>query len=460
MGLLDRLLRRGQTPTAKRGFEAPRAVNRTRYAPFGRIGTETLAAAASTMALARHHVGNNPWATRGADILTVNLVGAGIQPASTHADRATRRRLASAWTRWGRVADADGVTDGNGVVAAAVRAMVVDGEAYIHIIDTQEGPRLRLLPCEMVDASFTADLGGRYVVAGHQFAADGTLEGYHVFRSRPTDAFDAWGERTFIPARDILHLRRPLGAGQVRGISWFAPVLVRLGEIDQLEDALLVGTKVAAMHAGFLVDQTGGVSASPYDGDVQGSVLESGLEPGTLKFVPSGYDIRFSTPQQAAQSIEFAQLELRAVAAGLGVPEHLLTGDMRGVNYSSARTAMVSFRQHVEMIQFQIIIPQVVAPLWERVAAYELLAYGESDFDLAAEFYPPAQPWVDPLKDAEAEALLVEKGFRSRRQVVAAQGFNVEDLDDEIAADREREATMGLSFSTPLTRTAQEPVAP
>ncbi len=75
---------------------------------------------------------------------------------------------------------------------------------------------------------------------------------------------------------------------------------------------------------------------------------------------------------------------------------------------------------------------------------------------LAAEWYPPTQPWVDPLKDQQAEALAVANGFRSRRQVVAAQGYGVEELDTEIAANRTREASLRLSFGVPAA-TGKEP---
>jgi capsid protein len=61
--------------------------------------------------------------------------------------------------------------------------------------------------------------------------------------------------------------------------------------------------------------------------------------------------------------------------------------------------------------------------------------------------------WVDPLKDAEATATMIAGGLKSRRQAVAELGYDVEALDAEIAADRQREAAMGLSF----TPTQKEP---
>lgn len=67
--------------------------------------------------------------------------------------------------------------------------------------------------------------------------------------------------------------------------------------------------------------------------------------------------------------------------------------------------------------------------------------------ETAAEFYPPAQPWVDPLKDTQATREAIAAGLMSRRQAVAALGYDVESLDREIAADRAREAALRLSFA-------------
>jgi capsid protein len=59
----------------------------------------------------------------------------------------------------------------------------------------------------------------------------------------------------------------------------------------------------------------------------------------------------------------------------------------------------------------------------------------------------PAKRWVDPAKDAAAEAEQIRLGLKSRRQAVAEQGWDIEALDAEIAADRARERDLGLDFS-------------
>jgi lambda family phage portal protein len=405
---------------------------------------------------ARYFFANNAHARSGVEALVTNLVGTGITPASTAANPEARAALAALWATWQNVADADGRTDLAGVLASIVRAMILDGDAILHLIETTRGLRVRALPAEQLDEAKTLDLGdGRYIVAGVEFAADGTRAAYWILPAKPTDVV-TYAPSIRIPAADILHLSAPVGIGQVRGVSWLAPVLLRLAEIDGLDDALLTGFKVAALHAGFLIDQNG-EAGLPYDGDQQGSILTSGLEPGTLKRLPPGMDIRFNAPAQAQQSTEYLQAQLRAVAAGLGVPEHMLTGDVSRANYSSLRAALITFRARIESLQYTILIPQIMRPLWERFVMSAILSgrVTASDFEsnmadyLSAEFYPPAIPFVDPVKDVQATKEAIAAGLMSRRQAVSALGFNIEDLDSEIAADREREAALGLTFGQP-----------
>jgi lambda family phage portal protein len=256
----------------------------------------------------------------------------------------------------------------------------------------------------------------------------------------------------------MLHIMEPLGPGQVRGVSWFAPVLMLLSELDGLEDALRVGFKVAAMHAGFLVDMNGS-GDMPFDGEQSGSVLETGLEPGTLRYLPSGYDVKFSTPQQAQQSAEFVSHQLRAIAAGLGIPAHLLSGDLREANYGSLRAGTISFRQRLEQVQFGTLAPQLLTPVYERVVSALILSgrVAAPDFEsnpaayFACEHYPPPIPWLDPQKDVAAVKGAIDAGLMSRRQAVAERGYSIETLDEERAADAQREAALGLKPDAPAT---------
>ena len=81
-------------------------------------------------------------------------------------------------------------------------------------------PVLRQLPAEFVDESMTTELsGGGYIVAGIEFSALGERVAYRIRPARPTDLFPTAREAIRVPAEDVLHIFRPLGPGQVRGVS-------------------------------------------------------------------------------------------------------------------------------------------------------------------------------------------------------------------------------------------------
>ena len=44
---------------------------------------------------------------------------------------------------------------------------------------------------------------------------------------------------------------------------------------------------------------------------------------------------------------------------------------------------------------------------------------------------------VDPLKDTQATVAEIEAGLTSRRKAVAERGWSIEELDEEIAAEKE-----------------------
>ena len=312
-----------------------------------------------------------------------------------------------------------------------------------------------LIDAELVDLAHTSNLGGgAQIVGGVEYDGSGRRVAFYVSQRRPTDVFATTLPALRIPAADMCHLFNPLAPGQVRGVAWTAPVLLRLAELDELEDAQLMKQKIAALFAAFVTDPSADSQANPFDSET--NPLPT-LEPGTTQMIPPGMDVKFATPAEASEGVAFIKSQLRAVAAGLGVPDFLLTGDLSEANYSSLRSGLVQFRRRVEALQYGIIIHQLCRPIWERFVTMAVLsgAIDAPDFEsrmddyLSAEWYPPAQEWVDPLKDQEAEALAVASGFKSRRQVVAQQGYDVEVLDAEIAADKAREAAMGLNFTVP-----------
>ena len=455
LATISRQVRRA---TARRQAKAERSLRRSydaasprrfpSHTAFASHDGMARAHAPTIRARARHAYANNPLVRNAVEAIVAEVVGAGIEGNSAHPNPNVAAAVDAAFSGALDGLDADGRTDGRGLLAAIVRAKIVDGEAFVHLYERDGRTVARQIPAERGDESDTRNLAnGHYTVAGVEFDANGDRVAYHVYRGDPNATYGAHGT-VRIPAADMLHVFRPSGPGAVRGVSQLASVLTVANELDQLLDALGVGAKVAAMHVGFITDLNAiGSAFSEWTGDP----AELSLEPGTMRVLPAGTDVKFSSPEQTKEAVGLAKLLIAQIAAGLGVPTHLVDGDLSDANYSSLRAGLLPFRAKCEQFVYHTLVPQCLDPLFRRIVTTEVLS-GRLDVpDLtdafAVEWLPPRTMQVDPAKDAEAIRALMDMGLLSRRQAAASLGWNVAALDAEIAADTAREAALGLSFS-------------
>lgn len=412
----------------KRGYDSASWTRFPREARMGRTSLETIQAAPASRSKARYFAANDAHASASVNALATYLWGAGAVPAHADAD------LVAAFLKWWDNCDADGRTNFGGLIRLAIQAMIVDGEVFIVYRQRADGLKIQLLPAEQVDESLTRELGGgAFIAAGIEFNAQGERVAYWVRPYLPTQQFETWAAPVRVDAADVLHLMRPEGVGQIRGVSWFAPIMLKLADLGLLSDALLTGFKVAAMHAGFVTDANGAAQL-PFEGEKDGDTLEVSLEPGVVRRLPAGTDIKFNNPQQATQSVEFMTAMIEEIAAGLGVPAFMVSGNVSRANYSSLRAALITFKASLEAIQFNIIVPQVLAPIWSRWSLTKQLQDGESGGE-AAEWRFPAMPEADPLKALQAVKLALDSKLMSRREAIAARGESIERVDADIAAD-------------------------
>lgn len=431
-------------PTQVRMLEGGSGKRWQHTPPFGPLPTEVMAGANRVRGRARHLRHNDPLASNATSIYKTGLVGFGVTCAAQHDDAETRATIDAAFAEWATE------TNFAELQAEMVDAFITDGESLL-IMRTDDNGRLRLqhIPCDLLDESMTLQLSnGGYIASGVEFDAQDEIVGYHIRRTKLTDVFATSEPPVRIDAADVLHVFRRQGAGQHRGLSLFAPVILPLNELSQLHDALLVSAKVQAMLTGFVQDLNGTGTAFA-DGQQAADIMNISLEPGTMRVLPSGYTVTFSNPSQMRESVDFAGHSIRLIAAGLQIPEFLLSGDMRNVNYSSARTALVQWRAHLEQIQFGTLAPRFFDPIFRRWMTLESLSGRlpvDSELVGNPNWYFPKPQWVDPAKDAAATLDMMRGGLMSRRQAVAELGFNVETLDAEIAKDRERESSLGLNF--------------
>ncbi|MCE8556320.1 phage portal protein [Ruegeria pomeroyi] len=467
MGLFDRFRRRTTDgPSSMRArLEGAMAKRRLRgwNPPLENINALVASGGPRLLARSRELVVTNGYAANACEAFAANLVGDGIKPSSLIGDADLRDRVQRLWLAWTDEADADGLTDFYGLQAMVAREMFVAGECFVRLRPrrAEDGllvpMQLQLLQSEMLpfETTETAANGNR-IRCGIEFDAIGRRVAYHFRRRHPGDSTDMGAvipETVRVPAGDVLHIYRPIDAGQIRGLPHVAPAMVRLFLLDQYDDAELDRKKTAAMFAGFITktapeDPMMGES----EADLDGSAIAS-LEPGTMQVLLPGEDVKFSAPADVGSSYEaFQYRTLLAVSASLGLPYHLVTGDVRQANYSSLRAELVEFRRRIGQLQHGVIAHQLCRPIWRRWLETAVLSGAIDAGDTASvrpvQWIPPRWDWVDPLKDIQAQVLAMEAGLTSRRKVVEATGYDIEEVDRENAADAARAAELGLIYRT------------
>lgn len=479
--------RRDEMRTKFQAFEAGRMGRRLRAIPSTphAINSQIKIWGKNVIARSRWLSINNPYAASAKDEFVSALVGNGIKPSSLVADKKLKKIIQRAWLEWTDEADADGLTDFYGIQAIVAAEMFEAGECFIRLRkryfeDGLTVPlQLQVLPSEMLDFAHNEALpGGARIECGIEFNAIGQRVAYHFFRNHPGEdgtlkilSFD--GERTRVPASQVLHMFRPIRAGQVRGVPHTLAGIATLAMIDLYDDAELERKRIAALFGAFVTrGLTPEGEVQPFAGAVETlnednlNLSEFTLEPGAVVDLGFGQDIKFAEPADVGTSYEpFEYRNLLRAAAGFGVTYSGMTGDYKQANYSSIRAGEVKHRRKVEQQQHQVMAFQMCRPIWALwfKLGVEVGAFETEDGDLAimpseylakpktftlVKWIPPKWDWVDPLKDRQAEKLAVDSGFKSRGDVIEAEGYDPEEVDERIKQDQDRAADLGIKFVT------------
>lgn len=415
----------------------------------------------------------NAWAQGAADAYTANAVGNGIVPRPLTEDDELRRELMEAWEDFVGECDADGQLDFYGLQALIERGRKEGGEVFVRLRDRRPEDglavplQLQVLEAELLDPSFeyigmgTTNSAAR-IQAGIEFDAIGRRVAYHLWRDHPGEAVSLRNsQRVRVPAENVLHVYRLLRPGQIRGVPDIASVLAKLWELDKYDTAEVIRKQIAAMFSGFVTkpdadsDPLGAGGTSGTDND--GTPLAR-LEPGTMQELGPGENIVFATPSDVGNNYSaFMSAQLRQVAVAEGVTYEQLTGDMNGVNFSSARVALIDFWRKMGQHQRNVLIFQVCRPVWRRFVEAAVLsgrvavpntAQGMRDLMRVAWVPTPGREYVDPEKEIRATVAAIRAGLTSRSKAVAEHGFDAEALEREIQTDNERADRRGLRFSS------------
>lgn len=429
---------------------------------------ETFLANGRLRDVARDLVRNNAFAARAKAVIPANVVGAGIV-LSVKAARPARQDRVKGLIRdhfETTAIDADGRLNIYGLQALVMATLVESGEALIRrrVRRAEDGLplplQIQVLEPDFLDTNVDGPLGnGNYAVQGIEFDLRGQRVAYYLFDQHPGDMRGFSGFRgNRVSADFVTHIYRVDRPGQVRGVTWFAPVITRLHDLADLLDAQLMKQKIAACFAAFIKDNGQGESyvqqpTNPDGTPSAGAYPIEAFEPGMIERLGEGEDISFASPPQSQDFGPYSMLVLREIATGLSVPYEALTGDLTGVNFSSGRMGWLEFQRAIEGWRWNMLIPGMMNPVmrWTDEAVRVVTMSSEP---YRVDCTPPIREMIDPANDIKAAVSAIRAGLSSRPSEIRKLGYDPEEIGAEIAADNALIDKLGLVLDSDPRKTS------
>jgi len=382
------------------------------------------------------------------DTMVSYVVGSGVTPQlKSLSGDAARRQLDqlgerfSVWAVESNQLDADRQCDYVALQELVFRSVVRDGEVFIRKRYRRKRDGLfvplqfQILEADYVDHTKNENtVNGGYIIQGIEFDAIGRRRGYWIFDQHPNDVYLGKSNVTskFIAASEIEHVYRVDRAGQVRGISWFAPIMIKLKDLTDANDAELLRRKIAACFAGFITDTT---DAFDDEGNTDELEIAADLSPGSMEILPPGRDIRFSAPPRAEGYEEFLKSQLRLLSVGLGISYEALTSDFSETSYSSGRMSHLKFLKNVSGWQNKILIPKFCRPVTDAFLEAMIISENLGDEKTYFTHTPPRKEFIDPAKEVDAVKKEIRTGIKSWSEAVREYGREPAEVLTELKSD-------------------------
>lgn len=434
-----------------RKFDAARLDRRTEgwRATGGSANAELVPALATVIKRSRDMCRNNEWAANGKRKSVAHMIGTGITPRPKKGTaKKAKAAAASAWSAFSDNCDPDGRTDFYGKQAQVAGEVFEGGAAFVrwHVRPPSFGLTVPL-QCEVLEHEFldtqkteVFDRDGNVVVHGVEYDSFGRRGAYWLFPYHPGE-ISIIRRNSFkserVPVEEVDHIFRVDRAGQVTGVPWLAPCMLRMRDAADYEEAELVRKKIEACLAVFVKRSGMGPTtiAQSVDGktDAKGRRLER-ISPGLIAYLQEGEEIQTAMTTTSAGYAEHMERQLYAFAAGIGLTFSQASGNVSKANYSSQREGKLDQWPVLDQLQHFMLVPQLCRPAWRRVMRASAARGLQVSADLAAEYTPPRRPWVDPLKDVQAIAYELALGLEDWDELVAARGYDPGEMADKVLA--------------------------
>ncbi len=389
-----------------------------------------------------------------------NVVGRGFSLQAKTGDTELNDRIEVLWNEWCRQRNCDvtGMQSFTQILRMCVQRKKVDGGILLLKRFTGEGLlpfQLQTVEVDELDVSQTkAQTKGNLVVGGVEYTPSHRPAGYHL-RQYDINGYQL-EKNVFIPAKDAIFYFSKRRSSQTREISDFAQTITRIRDANAFLEAVSVKERIAACLSIFIKRSVpssgfGRGGAAPERESYEGKTLA----PGMIKELNVGDDIQVVDPKNAAaDAAALLKLQQRMIGAGQGLSYEAASRDMSETNYSSARQGLIedglTYAEEIELLQETVMDEVYETFLISAVLAgkLDIPDFWQEKRKYMAHYWVAApKPWIDPVKEANANRIALQSGQMTFQQIAAAGGRDwkqqIDDTAEVLAYGREKGIELG-----------------
>ena len=424
----------------------------------------------------RELVRNNPYARQAKRTTQINIVGTGmkfqslvLQQRGGKRDQRVNNLIEEKWAEWSEANSCDcaGKYSFHQFEWLAAGALCESGEAIFRIVrkpfgDSNVPIALQMIESDLLDEEYDDKLLNKNNEWRNGVEVDewGRPVRYAILTKHPGDAYylDYSANRKlhiFVDAKDIIHLFLPERPGQNRGVPWFHSVMADMHQLQGYEEAAVIRARAGASIMGFIQNDQGELIGD----EVQNNQRIQSFSPGEFRYLAPNESVQIPDIDYPSQQYEmFVKNKIRRFATGIGCSFETISKDFSETNYSSSRLSLLEDREHWKFCQ-KYMIDNFHYRIFKEWLALSVLS-GDLDFiDYTANskryckprWTPPAQHYVDPLKEIRAYREAEQAGYMSKSQVIAqTNGGDYDDIVSEIAREQDVADTLGVTLDKDL----------
>lgn len=378
-------------------------------------------------------------------------------------DKVANAMINEAWRRWGKkkYSSIEGDETFRHFCGTLARTVFIDGEIFIKKLAGKKynkfGFTTQLITSEYCDWRLSKKLpNGNWIVMGIEVTPGWKKVAYWFRKNNPYSevqySYNWSANYDRIPAEKIIHLFPKETAHQLRGITLFAPIGIRLKMLYGFEEGALIRSRASANIPWVLQHQKDALAPPGVTGDSKdsdGNIIQE-LEQGQIYKLDEGWEAKnLESDYPHAMHKSFTDVNLHGAAAGSDMAYSTVSSNYAGMNYTVSRTAQLDERDGWKDMQswFAENLLSPIFTTWLEMAILSgqlnLPPNKMEKFD-KPEWGGRGWKWVDPKKEAEANIIALQSFQKTFEQILTESGYDVEEQLDQIVSEKKLFEDRGL----------------